>query len=343
MSGSVRFAWLTPGGTGAIAVARVWGPGAIALVTRLLEAAPPEPPRIARRWLAWEGERIDEVVVRPMRGVDADDEWCEISAHGGVGVAMAVRRALARVGAVESAFVPSLPRACAEAELAMARAPTELALDCALHQRRGALDEALARVAGACELAGDAEAVALGDAADLGDALFAPRRVVIAGPSGVGKSRLFNALLGEDRALTGAGGPVTRDWLAEPLEIRGIPFVLVDTPADPLVARGGVRGADILVRLHWADTPPWPPATWAPRARLVDRIAGVDTAEVAHELVAPLARELARGVERAIPVHPAQVALARALMRAASTVERGKLVRDYQSSSPVAWPVEEER
>jgi tRNA modification GTPase len=53
--------------------------------------------------------------------------------------------------------------------------------------------------------------------------------VVIAGPPNVGKSSLLNRLAGEERAIVTAQAGTTRDALREPIEIHGVPIVIVDT------------------------------------------------------------------------------------------------------------------
>jgi tRNA modification GTPase len=54
-------------------------------------------------------------------------------------------------------------------------------------------------------------------------------RVVVAGAPNVGKSTLFNALLGSERAIVTATPGTTRDFLEETVELEGLPVVLVDT------------------------------------------------------------------------------------------------------------------
>jgi len=76
-------------------------------------------------------------------------------------------------------------------------------------------------------------------------------KVVILGPPNVGKSTLFNHLLGYERALVSTEPGTTRDYIEEPLEMGGIRLALVDTaglrPARELVEMMGVERAQELL------------------------------------------------------------------------------------------------
>ena len=79
------------------------------------------------------------------------------------------------------------------------------------------------------------------------------KRVVLAGRPNVGKSTLFNRMVGGRRAIVTAVAGTTRDVIREPVEWLGIDFELVDTggvfggSGDPLqaeVTEIGVRELD---------------------------------------------------------------------------------------------------
>ena len=86
-------------------------------------------------------------------------------------------------------------------------------------------------------------------------------RVVLAGPPNSGKSSLFNALMGRERALVDAEPGTTRDVVSASVRYGGLTFVLHDTAGLRLgggrvegrgmdLARAAVAEADIVLWLH---------------------------------------------------------------------------------------------
>ncbi len=72
-------------------------------------------------------------------------------------------------------------------------------------------------------------------------------KTAILGRPNVGKSTLLNELLQENRAIVAPEPGTTRDWIEEELEIKGIPFIMIDTAgltkAASEVERIGVKQA----------------------------------------------------------------------------------------------------
>ena len=222
------------------------------------------------------GEPIDEVlaVVLPAPASYSGEDMVEITCHGGPHSAPRLLAALLAAGAraarpgefTERAFLSGrIDLAQAEAVADVIHAETELAHRLAARQVEGALSrglrataetlrDALAEVEARVDFAEDVGGVAvpasaasaLADAADrlatllagadLGRRAREGARVVIVGRPNAGKSSLFNALLGEDRAIVTPTPGTTRDAVAERIDLGGIPVRLVDT--------AGVRDAD---------------------------------------------------------------------------------------------------
>lgn len=104
-----------------------------------------------------------------------------------------------------------------------------------------------------------------------GRVLSGAARVVLAGAPNAGKSSLFNALVGDARAIVTPVAGTTRDYLEELVDLGGVTVTLVDTAglrdgvSDPVEAEGIARSrrvseaADLLVWLHDHDASGAPP------------------------------------------------------------------------------------
>lgn len=114
------------------------------------------------------------------------------------------------------------------------------------------------------------------ETAPLGERVRSGAVVVLAGPTNAGKSSLFNALVGEERALVTEVAGTTRDAIVAEVELDGFPMRLVDTAGlretrefveqkGIEVARSFVRSADLVLFCTAAGegTPADGPRLWA--------------------------------------------------------------------------------
>lgn len=233
-----------------------------------------------------DGARVDEVVAAVFRAPRSytREDVVELSCHGGRVSADRVVRAVLSAGARAAepgefslrAFLngridlAQAEAVCdvihADSESAHALALAQLAGD--LSRRLAAVSEELADVAAEIEARVDfaedvggievpARAVeALGRAAaTLGELLDGAAyaravrdgvRIPIVGRPNVGKSSLFNALVGEDRALVAATPGTTRDRVSESIDLHGVRIALSDTAGirdgeEPVEALGIAR------------------------------------------------------------------------------------------------------
>jgi len=130
------------------------------------------------------------------------------------------RVAFAQVNGAAARRVEPLKEALVDL-IARAEAAIEFADEAETHLDRGAFAgglEAAARLAST-----------LSHEARAGLVVRRGARVALVGAVSVGKSSLFNRLLGVDRAIVSATPGTTRDTIEETMEIAGIPVTLVDT------------------------------------------------------------------------------------------------------------------
>jgi tRNA modification GTPase len=123
--------------------------------------------------------------------------------------------------------------------MAKGEASIEFADEAETHLPAGGLDSGLTDALAAAE--------ALLEEARRGCVVREGARVALSGTTSVGKSTLFNRLLGRDRAIVSPVPGTTRDTLEETIELDGIPVTLIDTagvrPAGDAVEAEGVRRA----------------------------------------------------------------------------------------------------
>ena len=240
----------------------------------------------SRRDATGSERRLDEVVAavfRAPRSFTGEDtvEW---SCHGGPVPARRVLDALLAAGArlagpgefsLRAFLHGRMDLAQAEAVADLVHAETESAGDLALAQLSGALSRRLAAIeerlvmaaaevearvdfaedVGGVEIPPHVREQVAGALAEL-DALLAGApwaravregvRVPIVGRPNAGKSSLFNALLGEERAIVASEPGTTRDRVSERLTIAGVAVTLSDTAgvrdaSDPVEAMGVAR------------------------------------------------------------------------------------------------------
>jgi tRNA modification GTPase len=239
------------------------------------------------------GARLDEVVAAVFRAPRSytREDVVELSCHGGAIGAQAVLEALLAAGARPAgpgeftlrAFLHGrLDLVQAEAVADLVAAETRAAHALALSQLRGELSRALGDVAatlrdaladvearvdfaedvGGVEVPPEVAAEVARAGADL-DALLAGAcwaraaragvHVAFVGRPNAGKSSLFNALLGERRAIVAARPGTTRDLVSERIELDGVPVTLSDTAGlraggDEVESEGVERARDALER-----------------------------------------------------------------------------------------------
>ncbi|MFO7899898.1 MAG: GTPase [Planctomycetota bacterium] len=242
---------LTPAASGGIAVIEVRGPGAVGLVARVFQAAARRdwtagpPGRLYYGRVVDGGRPVDEVIIRP-RGRGGPGEAVEVNCHGGVVAAGEIMRLLEAAGAREISLEAytarrgrdrGLDAVQIEALRLLPLARTKRAVQMLCDQLNGALSAA----ASALAEHPDAAAIRrLSRSAGFGRALVEPRRVALVGRPNVGKSTLFNALVGHHRTIVSATPGTTRDYVDEFIAVGGYPLELIDTAG--LWEGGGVAG-----------------------------------------------------------------------------------------------------
>ena len=255
----------TPAGRGGIGVVRVSGPSARNVANALLRLDVPLRPRYAT-FVRTQGDQVVATLFSAPHSYTGEDV-VELSAHGSpvvlrqiVEQAMAHGARLAEPGEFTlRAFLNGrIDLVQAEAVADLIDAVTPLQARAAFDQLEGTLTERIASIDSAlfdliakleASLDFPDEGYHFVEAGETGAALRAIEgaidallrdatrgrliregaRVAIAGRPNVGKSSLFNALLGAGRAIVTATPGTTRDLVTETVDIAGLPLDLVDT------------------------------------------------------------------------------------------------------------------
>lgn len=223
-------------GTGGIGVIELSGPDARRIAGLIFRPRSKsqrifKPGRIYLGDIFDQTELIDEVIVNfiPARESFNGLDTVEINAHGGMMPCRRIGQLLKKLGAKEvsqnkwielARFSGALGAIESEALKHLLDARSEPAALALMDQYNGALSRALKSKSRRPELRRSAV---------YGLALTRPTRTLIIGRPNTGKSTLFNALLGFDRALTAPKPGTTRDTVEEDMAINGFPFRLVDT------------------------------------------------------------------------------------------------------------------
>lgn len=278
-SGPFRARELTPHGAGGVAVIALEGPGALARLERI---APGQ--RVARGRpvlvrLAHAGENLDRAIV----WVEGD-ERVEVHVHASPPL---VRRVLELVGG--TAGEPESEALEARARRMLASAACEAAARILLDQEEGALRRELASILAGGRAGAKLALAELSSRARIARRAIEPALVAITGPVNAGKSTLFNALCGRERAIVSPAAGTTRDVVVERVSFGAYAVDLADTAGERELAaaarapdadleRGGIeRGARVRQRaalvlwLDPLDAPAAPPALGVACARIVSR------------------------------------------------------------------------
>jgi tRNA modification GTPase len=221
------------------------------------------------RFLDFEGRLLDEVVITFFPGPNSytGEDLVEVSCHGSPVIAQSIVDTFLRAGVrmaepgeftLRAVLHGKMDLLQAEAVQDLVESKTDLQAHCAVSQLSGRLSSVLTAVRRdlldvLCELEtrlefveervglapaeellervqkADRELAGLEDSFQEGRIVHEGALVVLAGKPNVGKSSIFNCLVGADEAIVTDVPGTTRDALKETIDLNGIPVRLVDT------------------------------------------------------------------------------------------------------------------
>lgn len=328
---------LTPPGRSAIATIRVEGADALRCVSRCLttrhnsplKLVPTARPILAKFSLPLGG--AEEVVLNAIH-----HECLEIHCHGSPLVIKQITTSLERMGFSLEECDEWIDRTesdkiAAEARRSLCSAITFRVVPILIEQYHGALQKCVLKAREHIRSGDTDQALTIVNEllrwAEFGRHLIIPWKVAIVGPPNVGKSSLFNRLLGYERAIVDAVPGTTRDFVTATTAFEGWPIELCDTAglrdtSDTIEKEGTQRTMAVadsadLVLLVFSKAEPWShvweswPERW-PRHLIVfnkcdlpgiheKRLPGLDISASSGHGVKTLEQEI---VHRLVPILP---------------------------------------
>ena len=230
---------LTPAGIGGIHVFAIAGPGVVGFLERHFVKKSRSAGDLSFGHLIEADDVIDEVIVHHL------PERIDLSIHGGIAIERRVASLLEAAGfrnrlvhddRQQRRLAPAIHD---EAETALIAATAPHAVLFFLSVLEGGLSREISgwistllpgeSVHEARRVGVEAAIDSLLKRAEFGLAMTTPPSIVLSGPVNAGKSTLFNAMLGKDRAIVTQEAGTTRDLIEAPLEVEGYPFRFIDT------------------------------------------------------------------------------------------------------------------
>lgn len=275
---------VSPPGAGAIHLLWLGGEGAGQVLQKLIPSgAQSERAVVQLGKLVAGGETIDEAMWRELAPQERSfpGPAFEISLHGSEAVLQKTLNALAAMGTriLDTQEFLALAHTGDEGESwrqeawrAFLEAKSSAGARLFLAQIQGAFAAEIADLNSSLESRADAKAAlqrieSLLERGRAAIALRHPQRVVLAGRPNAGKSTLFNALVGYERAIVSPQEGTTRDPVEETVMLGGYPFLVTDTAGlreseDPIEREGARLALEAAARAElavfvWDGRRPW--------------------------------------------------------------------------------------